>query len=831
MISNSNLSNLSRLTTGTIHISDSRTDFNSNVFISFLKSCKGASDLRKGSQVHAQIITNGIQDNALLSRVLGMYVLCENLSYAKYVFFRVDKHTALPWNWMIRLFTMMGMFNFALLFYLKMWMCGTLPDKYTYPYVIKSCCGLNALSFGRLIHDKICYLGLENDLFVGSSLIKMYAENNCIDDARKMFDKLPVKDSVLWNVMIDGYVRIGDKTHAFEIFNRMRTFGTRLNSVSILLVLSISSSEAMLNYGTQLHDLAMKCGVEHDTSVANTLLALYSKCRCLNEVSKLFNSMPHDDLVAWNGMISGYVQNGLHQEALDLFYRMQLSGVKPDSVTLCSFLPSFSDSASVNQGKEIHGYIVRNDVNMDAFLKSALIDIYLKSRNVALAEKVLESNREFDVVICSAMISGYVLNGLNHNALDMFQRLIRNKLKPNAITLASILPACSSLSAFRLGKEMHGYILKNTYEQRCYVSSALMDMYAKCGRLDLGHRIFVNIQEKDVVAWNTMISNLTQNGQPDEVLTLFREMGEAGISYDYVTISSALSVFANLPSLRYGKECHGFAIKLDLSSDLFVESALIDMYGKCGNLGLALRVFDTMKMKSEVSWNSIISAYGTYGLVDDAVKLYKQMEKDGFKADHITFLALLSACSHAGRIGDGIQIFNHMKEECNIAARMEHYACMVDMYGRAGRLDEALHLIMDMPFKADAGIWGTVLGACRVHGNIDIAEIASKHLFEVDPMNSGYYVIMSNINALAGKWDKVSRIRNLMRERSVQKIPGCSWINVGNVEHMFVSRDKRHHDAELIYSCIELLLFELEEEGYVPKPDVHMNHHDMLTEA
>ncbi|XP_020680419.1 pentatricopeptide repeat-containing protein At4g21300 isoform X1 [Dendrobium catenatum] len=789
-------------------------------FLLILRSLRDPSDLQKGRQVHAQVVSNGLfDDNLLGSTVLGMYVLCRSISDAKSLFFCMEKDSTLLWNWMIRGFSMMCMFEFSLLFYFKMLCAGIFPDKYTFPYVIKSCCGLSAIGLGNHIHKMICQVGMEKDVFVGSSLIKMHADNGYIEEARKVFDRMPERDCVLWNVMMDGYVRVGDANNALEIFEWMMSSGSRPNYVTFSCVLSLCASQAILSYGTLIHGLALKYGLDLEISVANTLLAMYSKFRCLSDVNMLFNMMPKADLVTWNGMISGFVQNGLRDEALELFYKMQDAGIKPDSITLASFLPSFSDSANLKQGKEIHAYILRNNVCLDLFLKSALIDIYCKCKEVGLANKVFNMTGTMDVAICSAMISGYILNGLSSDALLMFRRLLKAEIKPNAITLASILPACACLTALTLGKELHGYVLKNSFEGRCYVASSLIDMYAKCGRLDIAHQIFRKISEKDTVAWNSMIANFNQNGQPEEVFNLFCQMSSEGIKYDAVTISSMLSACASLPALNYGKEIHGFMIRGAFTTDLYAESCLIDMYAKCGELNIARCVFDSMIEKNEVSWNSIIAAYGAHGLLNDAVSLFQEMEKGGYLPDHITFLTLISACSHTGQIEEGFQFFSRMKDY-GIVARNEHYSCMVDLYARAGKLHEAFQFISNMPWKPDAGIWGALLGACQVHRNPELAELASKHLFELDPQNSGYYILMSNVHAVTGQWAGVVKVRSLMKERNVQKLPGCSWFEINNTTHMFVSGGgKSHPDFQSIHFLLKLLIFELKEAGYVPNPD------------
>ncbi|WJZ97028.1 hypothetical protein VitviT2T_015663 [Vitis vinifera] len=717
--------------------------------VSILQTCTDPSGLSQGRQAHAQMLVNGIGYNGILgTKLLGMYVLCGAFLDAKNIFYQLRLWCSEPWNWMIRGFTMMGQFDFALLFYFKMLGCGTLPDKYTFPYVIKACGGLNSVALGRVVHDKIQFMGFELDVFVGSSLIKFYSENGCIHDARYLFDRMPSKDGVLWNVMLNGYVKNGDWDNATGVFMEMRRTETNPNSVTFACVLSVCASEIMINFGSQLHGLVVSSGLEMDSPVANTLLAMYAKCGHLFDARRLFDMMPKTDLVTWNGMISG----GNSQ-----------------------------------------------------------------TRDVEMARKIFDQRTPVDIVVCTAMISGYVLNGMNNNALEIFRWLLQERMRANSVTLASVLPACAGLAALTLGKELHGHILKNGHGGSCYVGSAIMDMYAKCGRLDLAHQTFIGISDKDAVCWNSMITSCSQNGKPEEAIDLFRQMGMAGTKYDCVSISAALSACANLPALHYGKEIHAFMMRGAFRSDLFAESALIDMYSKCGNLDLACRVFDTMEEKNEVSWNSIIAAYGNHGRLKDSLNLFHGMLGDGIQPDHVTFLAIISACGHAGQVDEGIHYFRCMTEELGIMARMEHYACMVDLFGRAGRLNEAFGMINSMPFSPDAGVWGTLLGACRLHGNVELAEVASRNLFDLDPQNSGYYVLLSNVHANAGQWESVLKIRSLMKERGVQKVPGCSWIDVNNTTHMFVAADRSHPQSSQIYLLLKNLFLELRKEGYVPQ--------------
>ncbi|KAJ1695888.1 hypothetical protein LUZ63_012586 [Rhynchospora breviuscula] len=784
-------------------------------FISLLNSCLQPCDLPRGRQIHAQIVLNGVTCNVIHTRLLGMYVLCGSFNEAKELFYRVERDSPEPWNWVIRALTMVGWFELAILFYLKMLQAGAVPDRYTYPYVIKSCCAISSFKLGRFIHKTISSLGLDTNMFVGSSLIRMYANNGHLDEAREMFDRMPVRDTVLWNVMLDGYIRRGCIQEGTELFKAMRKMNTNPDSVTFCCLLSACTSECMLTYGDQLHGLLTKYGFGSHLMVSNTLLAIYSKLQCLLDVTKLFNMMPEKNLVTWNCMISGFVQNGFIPESLYLFHKMQKHGAKPDSYTLASFLPVLSDN-NLQQCMQIHAYVVVNDIYMDAFMASALMDVYFKCKNVNLAQEVFRCSQELDVVSCSTMVSGYVLNGMCNDAIKIFRLMSVKRINPNATTLATVLPACTGLTAFKLGKEVHARILKYACENKCYVASALMDMYGKCGRLDLCQYIFDNINQKDTIAWNSMITNCSQNGEPKRALDLFREMGTGWLSFDSVTVSSALSACASIPALNHGKEIHGFITKGFLRTDLCTQSALIDMYGKCGNLELARIVFDNMPARNSVSWNNIISAHGTHGRVNDSVELFQQMKDSGFEPDHITFLGLISACGHAGEVEKGYQIFQSMIEKYAILPRQEHFACIVDLFSRAGQLDRALHFIDKMPCKKNSSIWGTILAASRVHRNLEVAELASRKLFELDPENSGYYVLMSNVNAVSGRWDGVTRVRSLMTEKAVKKIPGYSWIEVNGVSSVFSSSDRSHPEWESFHLALNGLLSVLRDEGYVP---------------
>ncbi|CAN1258377.1 Pentatricopeptide repeat-containing protein At4g21300 [Linum perenne] len=784
-----------------------------------LHLCPGPCNLGQGKQVHAQFIVHGLLDASLLgSKILAMYVLHDSFRDAVKMFYQVPLCYTMPWNWMIRGFNKLGRFDMALLFYFKMSACGVYPDKYTFPSIMKACCGLNNVALGKLIHDDVLEMGFDLDMYMGSSLVKLYAENGNLQDARLLFSRMSQKDCVMWNVMLSSFARYGESGSALKTFNEMRSSGIIPNAVTFACVLSVCNAEAMIGFGYVVHGLAVTYGLQFDPQVANTIVSMYSKCRQLVDARKMFDRMSQSDLVKWNGMMAGLVQHGFMEEASNLFNEMISTGIKPDSRTFATFLPSVTDSMSFSLGKEIHGYIIRHDICLDVFLKSALIDIYCKCRNVEMAHKIFSQGSNIDLVMCTAMISGYVLNGKDNNALEVFRWLLQENMTPNSLTMASVLPACAGLAAIKLGEELHGNILKNgLLKDSVHLESAVMDMYAKCGRLDLAHQIFRRMSVKDAISWNSIITSCTQNSSPEEAIDLFRQMGKEGLTYNRVSISAALSACSNMPALHYGKQIHNVLVKSAVDSDVFAESALIDMYAKCGYLEVARRVFDNMAVKNEVSWNSIIAAYANNGCLDETLTLFHQMLDNGFHPDHVTFLGIISACAHAGQVDDGIRYFHYMTEVCGIPKKMEHYACVIDMFGRAGRLNEAYEMIKSMPFQPDAGVWGTLLGACRVHGNVELGKEASRYLLDLDPKNSGYYVLLANMHADASQWKSVRNIRTLMKDRGVHKVPGYSWVDVNHTTHMFVAADGSHPESTKIYSLLESLLPELRKEGYSPQ--------------
>jgi pentatricopeptide repeat protein len=313
-----------------------------------------------------------------------------------------------------------------------------------------------------------------------------------------------------------------------------------------------------------------------------------------------------------------------------------------------------------------------------------------------------------------------------------------------------------------------------------------------------------------------MIAGYTQNGLANEALSIFHEMQLSGTKPNAVTMVSVVLACARLAALQQGKCFHAYIIKCVFDLNVVLETTLIDMYAKCGKVEIARQMFDNISRKNVVSWTAMIGGYAMHGLAEDAHALFIQMVQVGMKPDHITFTHILYACTHAGLVEEGWKYFNCMKQDYSITPRVDHYACMVDLLGRAGHLDEAQELIKHMPLEPNAGVWGALLGVCRTHGNIELAKHVAERLFELEPEDAGNYVLLSNIYAAAGRWDDAAKVRTMMKSKGLKKTPGCSLIEVNKKVHSFLVGDQLHPQSEQIYAVLENLKMQMKEAGYVP---------------
>ncbi|PKI75115.1 hypothetical protein CRG98_004450 [Punica granatum] len=405
----------------------------------------------------------------------------------------------------------------------------------------------------------------------------------------------------------------------------------------------------------------------------------------------------------------------------------------------------------------------------------------------------------------------------------------RKGLLPDKYTFPFALNSCAALCELRIGKLVHQHSVCFGCGSDLFVNAALVDMYAKCGEVETARLVFDEMPVRDLVSWTSMISGYAHSGYNGETLEFFDMMRESGVSPNRVGLLSGLLACGNLGALRKGEWFHGHAIRTGFEHDILVTTALIDTYTKCGNLASARRKFDESEGKDVVCWSSMIASYGTHGDVREALGLFDKMVGLGWRPNHVTFTCVLSACSHAGLLDEGKMYFEMMTKEFGLEPRLNNYACMVDLLGRSGRLSEAQRLIEEMPLKPDVGVWGSLLGACRIHGDLDLAEKIADRVFELDPFHGGYHVLLSNIYAAKSRWHEVEKIRKMMIGRGANKTPGFSLVEFNSAVHKFGVGDRSNPRSDEIYSKLEELGVAMKRLGHIPSTDFVL--HDIEEEA
>ncbi|MED6182153.1 hypothetical protein PIB30_025871 [Stylosanthes scabra] len=423
-----------------------------------------------------------------------------------------------------------------------------------------------------------------------------------------------------------------------------------------------------------------------------------------------------------------------------------------------------------------------------------------------------------DTTTWSVMIGGFAKVGDYASCYATFREILRCGVTPDNYTLPCLVRICRDRKDLRMGHVIHCVVLKDGLHLDHFVCASLVDMYTKCAAVDDARWLFDRMLSKDLVTWTVMIAAYA-DCNAYESLVLFDRMREEGLVPDKVAMVTVVNACAKLGAMHRAKFVNDYILRNSFSLDVILGTAMIDMFAKCGSVEYAREVFDRMKERNVITWSSMIAAYGYHGRGKEAIDLFHMMLSCGMLPNRVTFVSLLYACSHAGLIEEGLRFFDSMWEEHAIRPDVKHYTCMVDLLGRAGRLDDAIRLIEAMNVEKDERLWSALLGACRIHKNMELAEKAADSLLELHPQNPGHYVLLSNIYAKAGKWEKVARFRDMMTQRNLKKVPGWTWIEVDNETHRFSVGDRSHPQAEAIYEILMNVIKKLEMAGYVPDTD------------
>ncbi|GLJ12809.1 hypothetical protein SUGI_0198200 [Cryptomeria japonica] len=562
----------------------------------------------------------------------------------------------------------------------------------------------------------------------------------------------------------------GRLKEALDLLTRMEWQEIQCSTYAcILQVCGKSKGNDRLSEVKLVHAHIIHTGLTSHRFVANGLLNVYAKHKqgkgSVEDARKVFDQMIERDICSWSVIIAAYSRHGSAQakQGLELFGKMQRSGFQANEFTFASVISACAKLTDLAQGMEVHKGVVVCGYESDVTVANALVDMYAKCGNLDDARKVFDRMSQRNAVSQTAMFTGYAQKGFVDEALGLFWDMPERDV--------------ASWTAMVAG------LVQN-------------------GRSDEALELFRVMPEQDVASWTVMIAGLAQDGRSAEALELYREMQAASDTRpDAKTFSSVLPACANLAALEQGMEIHEEIIRSGFQSAVFVESALVDMYAKCGNLEKAREVFDKMSERDVVAWTTIIEGYAGHGLAKEAIKLFEQMQhQSGIIPNRATFVSILSACCRAGLVSEGKRYFECMSRDYNVTPEMQHYACIVDLLGRAGHLDKAEEFINKMPIRPDATVWRSLLAACRIHNNIDLGERVAAHLFELEPKNVGPYVLLSNMYAVAERWDDAENMRKIMKEVRIESRPGWSWIEVNKQVYAFLAGDRLHPHTEDIFA-------------------------------
>ncbi|GAB4843348.1 Pentatricopeptide repeat-containing protein At3g22690 [Ancistrocladus abbreviatus] len=718
--------------------------------------------------------------------------------------------------------------------------------------LLENCKSIDEL---RQLHCHLTKIGLSHHPPAISKLITTCTDMATLPSsqhARKAFelflqDEQTIGTVFMWNSLLRGFSLAGSFHEAILLFLEMTNKGVTPDNFTFPFVLSACARYGASSEGLQVHGLVVKLGFVDDRFISNCLIHFYGQLGEMGCAQKVFDEMCERNVVSWTSLICGYGRGDFPKEAVSLFFLMVEEGIQPNAVTMVSAISACAELGDLDAGKRVQAYIAESGVKLNTVMVNALVDMYMKCGANVAAVQLFEECVNRDLVLYNTILSNYARQGLAKETYMVLNEMLREGQWPDRVTMLSAILASSQLGDTRCGKCCHGYVLRNGFEGSDNVSNAMIGMYMKCGEQKLACRVFDLMLNKTVVSWNSLIAGFIRNGDVEsaldtfnmmpcknlvswntilgallheslfeEAIEVFRMMQGEGIEADAMTMVSVASACGYLGTLDLAKWAHAYIGKFRIPCDLQLGTVLVDMYARCGDPQSAMQVFGKMKDKDVTAWTSAIGAMAMEGNGESALELFDQMVLQGVKPDGVTFVMVLTACSHSGLVEQGMHLFFSMKEVYGISPEIVHYGCAVDLLGRAGMLGEAQDLIKSMPLEPNDVVWGALLAACRTYKNVDLAAYAAERITELSPEKSGPHVLLSNIYASAGKWNEVARVRLGLKERGVQKAAGSSSLEINGTVHEFTSGVESHPKMGDISLMLDQMNSTFVEAGYTP---------------
>ena len=761
---------------------------------------RSCTTLRTLTQLHAHLFVTGLHEDPLpTTKLVESYSQMGDLQTSRLVFETFPSPDSFLWGVLIKCHVWNHFFEESVSLYHKMLYHQVHVNGFLYPNILRACSGFCVLGIGGKVHGRIIKCGFDTDAIVETSLLRMYGKMGCLYNARKIFDGMPMKDVVLWSSIISCYVENEEASEGLDLFHRMICQGVEPDSVTMLSVAEACGDLGFLRLARLVHGQVVTRTIKSEGSLDNSLIVMYTKCGDLRSAEKIFQNVTQRHTASWTAMITCYNQTGCFQEAIGVFLEMQESKVEPNSVTMMVVICSCARLGLLREGKLVHCFVTRKALDADLEFVGALIELYAECGKPNYCEEVLRVIGERNIVSWKMPVSLYAQKGLLKQALVLFVQMQTQGLMPDSYGLTSSLSACGSVGSIQLGYQIHGHVIKRGILDE-FVQNSLIDMYSKCGLVNCGYKIFERIEQRSVITWTSMVCGFSQNGNSEEAIRLFDQMYMNGIEMNEVTFLSVIQACSHLGHLEKGKWVHHKLITGGLKKDLYVDTALTDMYAKCGDLQAAQGVFDSISERSVVSWSAMIAGYGIHGQINAAISLFNQMVDSGIKPNEVTFMNILSACSHVGSVEEGKLYFSSMRD-FGIKPNTEHFASVVDLLSQVGDLSGAYEIIKSMPFHVDASIWSALLNGCRIYRRMDMIKSMESDLVDISTDDTGYYTLLSNIYGEGRDWDEFGKVRSMMK--GLTKVPGWSTIELDNRVYRFGAGDPSHLQTNEIYRILD----------------------------
>uniref|UniRef100_A0A0R0H5B5 DYW domain-containing protein n=1 Tax=Glycine max TaxID=3847 RepID=A0A0R0H5B5_SOYBN len=719
------------------------------------------------------------QANTLIS----MYSKFGSIEHAQHVFDKMPERNEASWNNLMSGFVRVGWYQKAMQFFCHMLEHGVRPSSYVAASLVTACDRSGCMTEGAFqVHAHVIKCGLACDVFVGTSLLHFYGTFGWVAEVDMVFKEIEEPNIVSWTSLMVGYAYNGCVKEVMSVYRRLRRDGVYCNENAMATVIRSCGVLVDKMLGYQVLGSVIKSGLDTTVSVANSLISMFGNCDSIEEASCVFDDMKERDTISWNSIITASVHNGHCEKSLEYFSQMRYTHAKTDYITISALLPVCGSAQNLRWGRGLHGMVVKSGLESNVCVCNSLLSMYSQAGKSEDAEFVFHKMRERDLISWNSMMASHVDNGNYPRALELLIEMLQTRKATNYI--------------------VHAFVILLGLHHNLIIGNALVTMYGKF----------------DEVTWNALIGGHADNKEPNAAIEAFNLLREEGVPVNYITIVNLLThaIIGNLTLLDEGQQLHSLIIKHGFESNDYVLNATMDMYGKCGEIDDVFRILPQPRSRSQRSWNILISALARHGFFQQAREAFHEMLDLGLRPDHVTFVSLLSACSHGGLVDEGLAYFSSMSTKFGVPTGIEHCVCIIDLLGRAGKLTEAENFINKMPVPPTDLVWRSLLAACKIHGNLELARKAADRLFELDSSDDSAYVLYSNVCASTRRWRDVENVRKQMESHNIKKKPACSWVKLKNQVTTFGMGDQYHPQNAEIYAKLEELKKIIREAGYMP---------------